>query len=187
MESLLPSLKAFKVPCEPHKSDALAQAFMPYIYASVYRVLVSRRCGNIRHLAKAISLGIYTKLTMDDCKALNSFDGRKCSFETWLSLYAEKAALNHIRQSLYPTSQLSTIFAAMGVDVAGKEEAIDRQGDILEPTHKFVLRLLYDESLSFEEAANVLGVAPQVVRSLEGEAWGRIRMACRPAICELAQ
>ncbi len=187
MESLLPALKELKMPNEPHSSDVLAQAFMPYIYSSVYRVLVARRCGNIRHLAKAISLGIYTRLTADDCKAINDFDARKCGFETWLSLYAEKAALNHIRQSIYPTSRLSAIFAAMGVDVAGKEEAIDRQDDILEPTHKFVLRLLYDESLSFEEAASVLGVAPQVVRGLEGEAWGRIRMACRPAVCELAQ
>lgn len=187
MESLLPALKAFKIPGGQQESDALAEAFMPYIYASVYRVLVSRRCSNIRHLAKAISLAVFTRLTADDCKTLDAFDGRKCGFETWLSNYAAQAALNHIRQSVYPTSRLSVIFAAMGVDVAGKEEAIDRQGDILEPTHKFVLRLLYDESLSFEEAATVLGVAPQVVRSLEGEAWGRIRMACRPAVSALAQ
>ena len=98
---------------------------------------------------------------------------------------AKQAALQYIRSVYYPKSTLVHIFRDMKVDVTGAEACLEGMGAFLSPSEKYVLRLMYGEGCTVMQAAEVLGVSPQEVRTIHRQAFASLRqewLALRDAL-----
>lgn len=117
---------------------------------------------------------VYLKLVRNDCRLLRTFDPERASMSTWLTLVARSTAIDTLRRQR-PTMAL--------VD----EDTPDQQMPNAEPTHidlplhiltarqRLVLTLLFDDDRSVPEAAEILGVNEQTVRSTKHKALERLR------------
>jgi len=93
--------------------------------------------------------------------------------------------MKYVRSVYYPKSTLLDIFMDMKVDVSGAEACLDSLGESLSPSEKTLLRIMYGEGCTVMQAAEMLGVSPQEVRTIHGRAFASLRqewLALREAL-----
>lgn len=93
--------------------------------------------------------------------------------------------MKYVRSVYYPKSTLLRLFIDMNVDVSGAEACLDSLGASLSPSEKTLLRLLYGEGCTVMQAAGMLGVTPQEVRTIHRQAFASLRqewLALREAL-----
>jgi RNA polymerase sigma-70 factor (ECF subfamily) len=115
---------------------------------------------------------VFVRLLKDDCKLLRSYDPQRAALSTWLTLVSRSVVLDRLRRRRHRTVPLTD------VDQAAPEatEAPPMVPlDALTGQQRLVIRLLYERGLSVIEAANVMGVAPQTIRSAKHKAVLRLR------------
>lgn len=141
------------------------------------------------------------KYEPNDVMAINRMIIRRFEKETGNtdSLYSEAALLvqqcivdvarqetmKYVRSVYYPKSTLLRLFIDMNVDVSGAEACLDSLGASLSPSEKTLLRLLYGEGCTVMQAAGMLGVTPQEVRTIHRQAFASLRqewLALREAL-----
>lgn len=93
-----------------------------------------------------------------------------CTVQTCLVVMARTTTLSYVRGAHYARSSLAEIFQAMNVDVTGAESYLQTLDELFTPSQKCVLRLIYGEGCTAAQAAGMLGVSQQEVRSLEWQA-----------------
>lgn len=94
----------------------------------------------------------------------------RCSVQTCIVVMTREMTLTYVRRSHYAQSRLSDVFKAMNVDVTGAEDYLDGLDQLFTPSQKCVLRLIFGEGCTAVQAAGMLGVTVQEVRSLQWEA-----------------
>ena len=90
--------------------------------------------------------------------------------QTCLVVMARSVTLDYVRGAHYAQSSLAEIFKAMNVDVTGAEAYLHVLDDLFTPTQKCVLGLIYGEGCTASQAAGMLGVSQQEVRTIEWQA-----------------
>ena len=115
---------------------------------------------------------VFVRLVKDDCRLLKSYDPKRASLSTWLTLVARSVAIDHLRKR-----RLSTVPLEPG-DPPGSQRAAAHP---LLPLHlltarqRLVLRMLFDEGMTVAEAARTIGVGEQTIRSTKHKALSRLR------------
>jgi RNA polymerase sigma-70 factor (ECF subfamily) len=159
--------------------DAFVERFAPVIYAAVLRTLGPDRG---RREAADLVQDVFVRLLQHDRRALRSYDPAKASLVTWLTVVARSVAVSHLRRTRAPEpAPLEGVPPLASRDEGGdREEAAGRLAaarDHLTGRQKLVLHLLFDRQMEVREAAELLGLEAQTVRSTKHKAINRLRDA----------
>ena len=152
--------------------DRFVQRYARVIYAAVQRRLVPAGRG---HEADDVVQDVFVKLCGREFHLLRNYDPGRAKLSTWLTVIATSTSIDHLRRQWAPTAALDAVpEAAMAVDPKPFER-IKIPPDLLSPRQGLVLELLYRRELEVAEAAEMLGVDPQTVRSTHHKAMIKLR------------
>jgi RNA polymerase sigma-70 factor (ECF subfamily) len=122
---------------------------------------------------------VYVRLVREDFRLLRQFDPSRAALSTWLTLIARSAAIDHVRRRR--TREVAHEGLERAADPAGPTperspvETPELPLHVLTARQRLVLRMLFDEEMSVPEAAAVLGVDEQTIRSTKHKAISRLR------------
>ncbi|HYE05925.1 MAG TPA: sigma-70 family RNA polymerase sigma factor [Planctomycetota bacterium] len=147
----------------------LVERVMPVVNAAVARCL--RRHGAHEVAVEDVAQDVFLRLVRDDFRVLRGFDPARAALTTWLTVVAHRCALDACRRRRPGAEGLPADLAAP--PLAPIAEPLPLDG--LPPRQRLVIELLFTRGLDVEEAAAVLGIEAQTVRSLKHKALSRLR------------
>lgn len=154
-------------------------AWGPFVrrYAAIIYSAINRRLAPFGRMqdAEEVAQDVFLKLCNENFRLLRNFDPRKAKLTTWLTVIATSTAIDHLRRNSKVTQTLDDLPEEVAKVEAVEKGWIKYPPDLLSPRQALVLRLLYDRDLDVAEAAEILGVDPQTVRSMHHKALVKLR------------
>ena len=117
---------------------------------------------------------VYLKLIREDCRLLRTFDPTRASMSTWLTLVARSTAIDTLRRQRPPLALVDEDTPDRTPEQADQPE-IELPLQILTARQRLVLSLVFDDDRSVPEAAAIMDVSEQTVRSTKHKALERLR------------
>ncbi|MGF1610034.1 MAG: RNA polymerase sigma factor [Kiloniellales bacterium] len=153
--------------------DRFVARYAPVIYAAIQRRLVpAGRTGEAEDVAQEVFL----RLCKADFKLLRGYDSGRAKLTTWLTVIASSTVIDHLRRQRGKHSSIDEVpEQLLAVDPPKLPERIKIPPDLLSPRQALVLEMLYQRELEVAEAAEILGVDPQTVRSTHHKALTKLR------------
>ncbi len=152
--------------------DEFVQRCAGVIFAAVWRTMRDRT-GAVEGSDVDDSVQeVFVRLIKDDCRLLKSYDPKRASLSTWLTLVARSMAIDHLRKRRLSTVPLEP------ADPPGRQQATEDPSlplHLLTSRQRLVLRMLFDEGMTVAEAARTIGVGEQTIRSTKHKALSRLR------------
>jgi len=143
------------------------------IFAAVRRRLVPAGRSSD---AEDVVQDVFVKLCQKDFRLLRSYDASRAKVTTWLTVIAHSAAIDHLRRLRRRTEDIEAQpEAVLAVDPVEPPVEVKIPEGLLSPRQALVVELLYRREMTPGEAAEVLGIDPQTVRSLHHKALVRLR------------
>lgn len=159
-----------------HAWDRFVERYSGVIYAAVTRVMDRRGPGRGREDIEDAVQAVFIRLIRDDYRILRGYDPERAALSTWLTVIARNVAIDHLRRRRLDAVPLEAHDLPAGTPAVDREaEAEPVPLQILTSRQRLVLRLLFDDDLSVAEAARVLDVDEQTVRSTKHKALTRLR------------
>lgn len=153
--------------------DRFVAAAAPLIHAVARRVVASH--GVSTDEAGDAAQDVFVRLCANERHLMKSYDPARASLATWLAVIARSCAVDHLRRRRQPTAALDDVPEAA---VAVEDRHIERlsiPNGLLTERQALVLRLLYDREMEVADAAALLRVDAQTVRSTHHKAMLRLR------------
>ena len=150
--------------------DAFVEAYSGVIFRAVDRT--ASRGGVGRDQLDDHVQDVFVRLLKDDCRLLRTYDPARAAMSTWLTLVSRSMVLDRLRRRRHPTVPVTDVDQAAPEP---REAAPSIPLDSLSGRQRLVIRLLFERGLSVTEAASVMGVDPQTVRSAKHKAVSRLR------------
>jgi RNA polymerase sigma-70 factor (ECF subfamily) len=148
------------------------RAHAPVIYAAVRRRLTA--AGRAEDSDDVVQ-EVFVRLCGRDFALLRRFDPAKARLTTYLTVIATTTAIDHLRRAKPRAKTLDDVpEAALAVE-AVEPTRIEIPADLLSPRQALVMELLYRKDLDPAEAAEVMGVDAQTVRSMHHKALTKLR------------
>jgi len=142
----------------------------------VVRICLNKHAGREDEDDVARVKGMIVNRLVDEVDHPSYFNGNeKCSVQTCIVVMSREITLNYVRNAHYAHTSISAVFNSMNVDTAGAKESLDALDDMFSASQKCVLRLLYGEGCSVDQAAGMLGVSTGEVRALQWQALERLQ------------
>lgn len=155
-------------------------AYAGLIYAAVHRAL---QRGGARDIdAEDCAQDVFIKLLDREGRLLRRFDEEKASLSTYLTLVARSVTIDRMRKR--GRRRMASLEDVGGVVQRSDERELSDDGgsalervpvEILTERQRLVMRLMFDEQRSVPEAAAMLGVSEQTIRSTRHKAISRLR------------
>jgi RNA polymerase sigma-70 factor (ECF subfamily) len=117
---------------------------------------------------------IYLKLVRNDYRLLRTFDPKRASMSTWLTLVSRSTAIDTLRRQRPYLGIVDENMPQPSNEPPATPE-IKLPLHILTNRQRAVLAMLYDDGRSVSEAAAMLGVNVQTIRSTKHKALMRLR------------
>ncbi|MCH2132486.1 MAG: sigma-70 family RNA polymerase sigma factor [Phycisphaerales bacterium] len=117
---------------------------------------------------------VYLKLLRNDFRLLRSFNPDRASMSTWLTLVSRSTAIDALRRQRPLHAQVDEATPDKP-PAESPAEAVSLPLHILTARQRLVLTLLFDDDRSVPDAAKILGVNEQTVRSTKHKALDRLR------------
>ncbi|MDD5555814.1 MAG: sigma-70 family RNA polymerase sigma factor [bacterium] len=156
--------------------DAFVERFSPVIYAGVSRTLFARSSRATEEDVRDLAQSVFIRLLKDDCRLLRRYDPSRASLVTWLTIVSRSAALDFLRRKTLSTVPLDGEALQVSDGKAARPVLpLSIPEGLLSPRQALVLHLLFDRDMAVEEAAGLLGVEPQTVRSINHKALTKLR------------
>ena len=160
--------------------DEFVEKYSPMIYASVKRTLSSSSTNIPGKTLEDIAQEVFIRLIRDDYRLLRQFDPKRASLSTWLALVARSVCIDQLRKRQIETFSLedSDIKASSGSLNSAMTESANSQAlplHLLTARQRLVLNMLFEEQMSVSQAANIIGVDNQTIRSTKHKALERLR------------
>jgi RNA polymerase sigma factor (sigma-70 family) len=166
--------------------DQFVQQTVRIIFAAVQRTM-NRWPHDLSEIEDRVQ-DVYVKLMQDDARLLKTFDPKRASLSTWLTLVARSTTRDFMEKRRVRTTALNEV---IDHPIAHTQPAHNEVGlvscsthlplDLLTDRQRLVLQMLFDEELTVEQAAARLEVDPQTIRSTKHKALTRLRAALKPA------
>jgi RNA polymerase sigma-70 factor (ECF subfamily) len=152
--------------------DRFVASHAAVIFAAVRRRLVP--AGRVAD-AEDVVQDVFVKLCQNDFRLLRRYDAARAKITTWLTVVANSAAVDHLRRLRRRTEDIEAMpESILAVDPVIHEEVKIPEG-MLSPRQALVLELLYQRDMTPGEAAEVIGIDPQTVRSMHHKALVKLR------------
>jgi RNA polymerase sigma factor (sigma-70 family) len=143
------------------------------IFAAVRRRLVP--AGRTAD-AEDVVQDVFVKLCQKNFRLLRNYDPTRAKITTWLTVIAHSVAIDHLRRLRRRTedieAQPESVLAVAPVEPV--DEVKIPEG-LLSPRQALVVELLYKREMTPGEAAEVLGIDAQTVRSMHHKALVKLR------------
>lgn len=154
--------------------DAAWSAFVdraaPIVYAAVRKSLGGGEG------VEDVTQDVFVRLVRDDRALLRRYDAKRSSLATWLTIIARSVAIDALRAArARPSEPLGERAAALAAPPKKAAAAPVIPPGVLTGRQRLVLTLLFDRGLDPSEAAAVLGVEAQTIRSTKHKALERLR------------
>ncbi len=151
--------------------DRFVRRAGPVIYAAVLRRLApAGRAGDAEDVAQEV----FARLCRPE-RPLAGYDPARASLSTFLTVLATSAAIDHLRRQR-PADPLQEVpEERLTIPPSEPAERLILPENLLTARQRLVLTLLYDREMEVVEAAGLLGVDPQTIRSTHHKAMQRLR------------
>ena len=157
---------------DKHAWDAFVDRCSGLIVAAVQRTLRGNPGTSARHDIDDTVQEVFVRLVKNDYRLLRSYDLERASLSTWLTLVARSVAIDHLRKRRVEAVPLESREVA-AASPATTDHSIPLH--CLSARQRLVLRMLFDEEMSVAQAARIIGVNEQTVRSTKHKALSRLR------------
>lgn len=152
--------------------NGFVQRYARIIYAAVQRRLVpAGRAGEVEDVAQ----DVFVRLCKRDFHLLRSYDSRRAKLTTWLTVIATSASIDHLRKNSRTMTDIDALPESLLSVEPKMPERVKIPAGLLSPRQAEVLELLYRRDLDPAEAAEILGVDPQTIRSTHHKALIKLR------------
>lgn len=148
--------------------------YMGVFRAAVVKTLGRSAMGERPEDVADVLQEVFVRLCQNDGRLLRAFRPERSAFTTWLTMVARSVAVDWLRRRRPAAASLDEVDDPIARGAASAE-AIELPPGLLSRRQQLVLRLLFDQDLSVEEVAGVLGIAPQTVRSTKHNAISALR------------
>lgn len=160
--------------------DAFVENHSPMIYASIKRTFSGSTSNIPGKTYEDIAQEVFVRLVRDDYRLLRQFDPKRSSLSTWLALVARSVCIDHLRKRQIDTFSLgdSDIKASAGSISTAANESANTDAlpmHLLTARQRLVLSMLFEEDMAVSQAAKILGVDNQTIRSTKHKALERLR------------
>lgn len=153
--------------------DRFVAAAAPLIHAVARRVVAAH--GQSAVEAGDAAQDVFVRLCANERRLMKSYDPARASLSTWLAVVARSCAVDHLRRRRQPTAALDDVpEAAVAIEDRHVEKLSIPPG-LLTDRQALVLTLLYDREMEVADAAALLRVDAQTVRSTHHKAMLRLR------------
>jgi RNA polymerase sigma-70 factor (ECF subfamily) len=153
--------------------DRFVARFAPVIFAAVRRKLVP--AGRVED-AEDVAQDVFIRLCARDFRLVRNYDAGRAKLTTWLTVIAHSVAIDHLRRQKARAQPIETVPERyLAVDPPKDPVKVDIPPGLLSPRQALVLEMLYQREMEVTEAAQVLGVEPQTVRSTHHKALVKLR------------
>ncbi|MEW6356153.1 MAG: sigma-70 family RNA polymerase sigma factor [Planctomycetota bacterium] len=156
--------------------DAFVERYASVLFAAVQRTFRRYMPDHETDLVHDAVQEVFVRLVKSDFRLLRSYDPARSSITTWLTMVARSTAIDHLRKQrpiLPLEDERAEALAAAGEESDAPDVEIPE--GLLSPRQRLVLRLLFNDDLSVAQAAEVMGVEQQTVRSAKHKAIAKLR------------
>lgn len=146
-------------------------------YARVVFTAVQNRLGRRAGPDEVddVAQDVFLRLCQRDYRLLRAYDPGRAALTTWLTVVASSTAIDHLRRRRPAEIDIDAV-PEDRLAVAPRLPARVRIPDgLLSPRQALVLELLYRRDLEVADAAAIMGVDPQTVRSMHHKALTKLR------------
>ncbi len=152
--------------------NAFVGRFAGVVYAAVQRRLIP--AGRVDEVDDAVQ-EVYVKLCKAEFRLLKSYDPARARLSTWLTVVATSASIDYLRrQRTAPVAIEDAPESCLAVEDPVFENIKIPEG-LLSGRQALVLELLYRRDLEVADAAQIMQVDPQTVRSTHHKALTKLR------------
>ena len=161
---------------DPVARNDFVGRYAPIIYSTVRRVVHPRLPGDPSIGIEDITQQVFLRLFRNDASLLHSYDPARASLATWLTIVARSTVLDALRKKKLATVPFEPAAHSPIIDVPEPPGGgITIPDGLLSPRQRLVMQLLYDRELEVREAAKILGIGEQTVRSTKHKALNKLR------------
>jgi RNA polymerase sigma-70 factor (ECF subfamily) len=147
--------------------------FAPVIFAAVRRKLGPAGRGED---AEDVAQDVFIRLCARDFRLIRNYDAGRAKLSTWLTMIAHSAAIDHLRRQKARAQPLESVPERhLAVDPPKDPVKVVIPPGLLSPRQALVLEMLYQREMEVAEAAEIMGVDPQTVRSTHHKALVKLR------------
>ena len=152
--------------------DAFVRAQAAVIFAAVRRRLVP---AGREAESEDVVQEVFVKLCRNDFRLLRGYDPAKAKLTTYLTVIASSTAIDHLRRLKAPAETLDAVPESELSVPPQEPDFFTIPEGLLSPRQALVIELLYRRDLLPAEAAEIIGVDPQTVRSMHHKALTKLR------------
>jgi RNA polymerase sigma factor (sigma-70 family) len=126
--------------------------------------------------AEDLAQDVFVRLCKDEFRLLKTYDPKRASLSTWLTIVARSTARDGLRRKRAPQVTLDDApEAALAVQPVEPARKLAIPEGLLSPRQKEVLAMLYERDMDVADVAEALGVDAQTVRSMHHKALVKLR------------
>lgn len=146
-------------------------------YARVVFAAVQHRLGRSAppHEVDDVAQDVFLRLCKSDYRLLRTYDPARAALSTWLTVIASSAAIDHLRRRKPPELAIDAVPEDSLAVEPRLPVAVRIPPGLLSPRQALVLELLYRRDLEVADAAEIMGVDRQTVRSTHHKALVKLR------------
>ncbi len=154
--------------------DAFVGDAAPIVRAVIRRTLLA---AGREHDVADVTQDAFVRLCRDGFRLLREYDPARAKLSTWLGVIATSAAIDHLRRADPLGTPLEDVAESALPTVAPAEpnRPLALPPDLLTARQILILRLLYEDECTVEEAARALGIEAQTIRSQRHKAFAKLR------------
>ncbi len=147
----------------------------PIVYAAVRKTLLSRIADVKESDIRDVVQDVFTILIKYDYRVLKSYQPRKASMNTWLTVIAMRTAIKFAKRQKPASLSLDLESLNIPAPQIKQKTPIDIPEDLLTPRQMLILHMFVDREMDVKEIAKTLNISPQTVRSTRHKAVKRLR------------
>jgi RNA polymerase sigma factor (sigma-70 family) len=146
-------------------------------YARVIFAAVQHRLGRWAPPDEVddVAQEVFLRLCKADYRLLRAYDPARAALSTWLTVIATSTAIDHLRRRKPSALALDAVPEDILAEEPRLPAAIRIPAGLLSPRQALVLELLYRRDLEVADAAAIMGVDRQTVRSMHHKALAKLR------------
>jgi len=155
--------------------DEFVEQYSALIYSVIRKLLLLYRKEVQDWDLNEIFQEVFVRLIKDEYRLLKTYDPGKAALSTWLTIVTRSTTIDYLRRIPAQHQPLDNIEVASSNDENEVFSSIDLPKHLLTSRQKLVLELLFEKDLDVSEAAAVLGVDAQTIRSTKHKALEVLR------------
>ncbi|MDJ0948904.1 MAG: sigma-70 family RNA polymerase sigma factor [Alphaproteobacteria bacterium] len=154
--------------------DAFVGRYNPVVFAAVRKVLARGQfdAADINDVTQ----DVFVRLCKEDFRLIRRYEPDRAALSTWLTVVATSTALDFVRKKRAVRVALDDLPEEVAsVDPVEPQDKLKIPDGLLSPRQALVMELIFERDMDVAEAASLLGVNPQTVRSTQHKALVKLR------------